>query len=171
MIGITWQKAGYIHDLAVSIRAGELDVDALAGEPPEQARASLLEMRGIGPWTADAYLLSALRLPDVFPIGDRALQVGMTELLGMTRLLFPDDMEFLSRPWRPLRAVAARIIWHAYLSNRGRVEPPDPTASVERRDVGRLGVFLITQLADRFDYARAGECNRVTVELPAAKTA
>lgn len=129
MIGITWQKAGYIHDLAVSIRAGELDVDALAGEPPEQARASLLEMRGIGPWTADAYLLSALRLPDVFPIGDRALQVGMTELLGMTRLLFPDDMEFLSKPWRPLRAVAARIIWHAYLSNRGRVEPPDPTAA------------------------------------------
>jgi DNA-3-methyladenine glycosylase II len=127
LIGITWQKARYIHDLAVSIRDGELDLDALAEQAPEQARESLLEVRGIGPWTADAYLLSALRLPDVFPIGDRALQVGMTELLGMTRLLFPDDMEFHSRPWRPLRAVAARIIWHAYLSKRGRVEPPDPT--------------------------------------------
>jgi DNA-3-methyladenine glycosylase II len=127
MIGITWQKAGYIHDLAVSIRDGELDLDALAEQAPEQARESLLEVRGIGPWTADAYLLSALRLPDVFPIGDRALQVGMTELLGMTRLIFGDDMVFISRPWRPLRAVAARIIWHAYLSKRGRVEPPDPT--------------------------------------------
>lgn len=52
-----------------------------------------------------------------------------------------------------------------------RIEPPDPTASVEGRDVGRLGVFLITQLADRFDYARAGQRNRVTVELPATKTA
>jgi anti-sigma regulatory factor (Ser/Thr protein kinase) len=52
-----------------------------------------------------------------------------------------------------------------------RIEPPDPHASVERRDVGRLGVFLITQLADRFDYARAGERNRVTVELPATKSA
>lgn len=127
LIGVTWQKAGYIHDLAVSIVDGDLDLDGLAGATPEEARASLLDVRGIGPWTADVYLLSALRLPDVFPLGDRALQVGMTELLGMTRVLFPDDMEFLSRPWRPVRAVAARIIWHDYLSNRGRVEPPDPT--------------------------------------------
>jgi DNA-3-methyladenine glycosylase II len=114
-------------DLASSIVSGDLDLDGLEGASPEGARSSLLEVRGIGPWTADVYLLSAPRLPDVFPLGDRALQVGMTEVLGMTRVLFPDDMEYLSRPWRPVRAVAARIIWHAYLSNRGRVEPPDPT--------------------------------------------
>jgi hypothetical protein len=59
----------------------------------------------------------------------------------------------------------------AGLNPFARIEPPDPHASVERRDVGRLGVFLITQLADRFDYARAGERNRVTVELPATKSA
>jgi DNA-3-methyladenine glycosylase II len=126
-IGITRQKTQYLLDLANTIVSGELDLDGLAVESPKEARASLLEVRGIGPWTADVYLLSALRLPDVFPLGDRALQVGMTEVLGMTRVLFPDDMEYLSQPWRPIRAVAARIIWHAYLSNRGRVEPPDPT--------------------------------------------
>jgi hypothetical protein len=59
----------------------------------------------------------------------------------------------------------------AGLNPFARIEPPDPHASVERRDVGRLSVFLISQLADRFDDARAGERNRVTVELPATKSA
>jgi len=83
-------------------------------------------IKGIGPWTADAYLLSALRLPDVFPVGDRALQVGVMEALGLGAIPSPEELEILSAPWRPVRAVAARLIWHRYLASRGRVEPPDP---------------------------------------------
>jgi DNA-3-methyladenine glycosylase II len=102
----------------------------LVGEiTPEAVVASgEAALRGIGPWTADAYLLSALRFPDVFPLGDRALQVGTGEVLGLAAVPDPSELELLSAPWRPLRAVAARIIWHSYLANRGRVEPPDPTA-------------------------------------------
>jgi DNA-3-methyladenine glycosylase II len=128
LIGITRQKTQYLLDLAGSITTGDLDLDALTGASPDEARERLLEVRGIGPWTADVYLLSALRFPDVWPVGDRALQVGLGEVLGMSRVPFPDDVAYLSTPWRPVRAVAARIIWHSYLSNRGRVEPPDPTA-------------------------------------------
>jgi DNA-3-methyladenine glycosylase II len=63
----------------------------------------------------------------VFPLGDRALQVGTGEVLAMAGAPDPDELELVSMPWRPVRAAAARIIWHAYLARRGRVEPPDPT--------------------------------------------
>ena len=126
-IGVTRQKTAYLLELGRTVADGDLDLDALAGMPFSEARDALLGVKGIGPWTADVYLLSALRFPDVFPLGDRALQVGAGEVLGMSTVPDRDELELLSLPWRPIRAAAARIIWHAYLGNRGRVEPPDPT--------------------------------------------
>jgi DNA-3-methyladenine glycosylase II len=127
-IGVTRQKTEYLLDLGRSVASGELDIDALAAMSLTEARELLLGVKGIGPWTADVYLLSALRFPDVFPLGDRALQVGAGEVLGMARAPDGEELELLSHPWRPIRAAAARIIWHAYLGHRGRVEPPDPTS-------------------------------------------
>ncbi len=126
-IGITRQKATYLLDLAVTIVDGDLDLEQLGRATQDEARSMLLDVRGIGPWTADVYLLSALRLPDAFPLGDRALQVGAGEVLGLTGVPDVAELELLSTPWRPVRAVAARIVWHSYLASRGRVEPPDPT--------------------------------------------
>jgi len=125
-IGITRQKSGYLIGLAEAVSSGDLDLDALHAVNEVEARERLLAIKGIGLWTADAYLLSAIRLPDLFPIGDRALQVGAMETLALEAVPSPDDLETLSSPWRPLRAVAARLIWHRYLAIRGRVEPPDP---------------------------------------------
>ena len=127
-IGVTRQKTTYLLALARSMVDGGLDLGALARAPLGEARETLLSFKGIGPWTADAYLLSALRFPDVFPIGDRALQVGTAEVLGMSAVPDPGELELLSIPWRPIRAAAARIIWHSYLKVRGRLEPADPTA-------------------------------------------
>lgn len=128
-IGVTRQKSGYLMGLAEQVLSGDLSIETLDSLPFEQAREALLGIKGVGPWTADAYLLSALRHPDVFPIGDRALQVGTGEALGMSAIPDPDELEIISRPWQPIRAAAARIIWHGYLSDRGRVEPSDPTVS------------------------------------------
>ena len=125
-IGVTRQKAGYIVDLAQQIVSGSLSMDEVGSAPPETAREMLMGVRGIGPWTADAYLLSALGHIDMFPSGDRALQVGMRDALGMSHVPTSDETEILAEPWRPVRAVAARLIWHAYLTERGRVEPPTP---------------------------------------------
>lgn len=126
-IGVTRQKSSYLVDLAQRVLEGELDLSALETSALDFARAELISIRGIGPWTADAYLLSAGRRPDMWPVGDRALQVGTAEVLGMTAPPNEVELEILGEPWRPIRAVAARLIWHAYLSIRGRVEPPDAT--------------------------------------------
>lgn len=130
-IGVTRQKAGYLIELSRLIVAGELELETLESQPVAMARRTLVAIKGIGPWTADAYLLSASRRPDMWPVGDRALQVGAAETLGMSGVPDEEQLELLGEPWRPVRAAAARLIWHAYLSERGRVEPPDPTQAHE----------------------------------------
>ena len=100
-IGVTRQKAGYLLSLAEAVLTGELDLPALLQLDEEDARSRLVAIKGIGLWTADAYLLSAVRLPDLFPIGDRALQVGVTEALGSGRV--PDPEELKSSPRRGAR--------------------------------------------------------------------
>ncbi|MGH8950640.1 MAG: S26 family signal peptidase [Acidimicrobiia bacterium] len=137
-IGVTRQKTTYLIEMSRAIVGGDLDLEAMAQAPPDQARETLLSIKGIGPWTADAYLLSALGFPDVFPVGDRALQVGTAEVLGMAAVPDPGELELLSIPWRPIRAAAARIIWHSYLKVRGRVEPADPTRDTEPPDRRRV---------------------------------
>jgi DNA-3-methyladenine glycosylase II len=125
-VGVTRQKSSYLLDLSRRIVERDLDLDSLAHHPVAETRATLLALRGVGPWTADAYLLSALRQPDVWPVGDRALQVGVGEVTGMSSVPDEGALEIIGEPWRPVRAAAARLIWHAYLSERGRVEPPNP---------------------------------------------
>ncbi len=131
-IGVTRQKTSYLLEISRLIVQGMLDLDELSAQPTEVSRARMLSIKGIGPWTADAYLLSALRRPDMWPVGDRALQVGTAEALGMREVPDEASLEIIAEPWRPVRAAAARLIWHAYLSERGRVEPPDPTLAHRR---------------------------------------
>lgn len=126
-IGVTRQKTGYLLELATRVVEGAIDLNDLESAPVAEARVTLLGVKGIGPWTADAYLLSASRRPDMWPVGDRALQVGVAEVLGMAEVPDEEQLAMLGEVWRPIRAVAARLIWHAYLSGRGRVEPPNPT--------------------------------------------
>jgi DNA-3-methyladenine glycosylase II len=122
-IGLTRQKAGYVVGLARALLGGDIDLEKLQELDLAGASSKLQEIRGIGQWTAEAYLLSAQGLPDVFPVTDRAIQVGTGEVLSLKTVPTPDELEILSRPWRPIRSVAARLIWHAYLTQRGRVEP------------------------------------------------
>ena len=125
--GVTRQKAGYVVDLATAVLSGTVDLDGIESAGEDVARASLLGLRGVGLWTADAYLLSAQRRTDIFPLGDRALQVGIAETLGLARIPTQEEMLLLAESWRPIRAVAARLIWHSYLTRRGRAEPEHET--------------------------------------------
>lgn len=118
--GVSRQKARYVRALATTVLDGRLDLHALDDLPDAQVRAALTALPGIGPWTADVHLLFVLRRPDVFPVGDRALQVGAAEVLGLAEPPAPDGLDVIARRWAPRRSAAARILWHAYLSARGR---------------------------------------------------
>ena len=120
--GISRQKARYIRELAKSVIEGRIDLAGLESKGDEAARRELTGLVGIGPWTADVYLLSCLRRPDVWPVLDRALQVATSEVLDLGTPPDPVALMEVGDPWRPHRSTAARLMWHAYLSKRGRRE-------------------------------------------------
>lgn len=116
--GFSRQKAGYCRHLAALVESGELDLEGLARRPDEEARAELMKVKGVGPWTADIYLLMALGRPDVWPTGDLALAAAARDLKRLpARPTYP-ELDRLAEGWRPLRAVAARLLWHHYLNKK-----------------------------------------------------
>lgn len=119
-IGFSRQKTRYGRELARSIAEGRLDMVALRGMSDEAVRSELMKLKGIGRWTADIYLLMALRRADVWPRGDLALAVAAQKLKGLTGRPGTEEIEALSVSWRPWRAVAARLLWHYYLSSRNQ---------------------------------------------------
>lgn len=119
-IGFSRQKAGYCRGIAEQCRDGILDLDELAKLSDADAHKRLIEVRGIGPWTSDVYLLFALRRRDVWPNGDRALVVSMAEGLPLGEVPTYEEAGKIAEAWRPWRSVAARMLWHSYLRRRGR---------------------------------------------------
>ena len=76
-----------------------------------------MAIKGIGPWTADIYLLMVLLRPDAWPSGDLALANAAQRVKRLASRPTPDELDALSETWRPWRAVAVRLLWHYYLSN------------------------------------------------------
>lgn len=119
-LGVTRQKSAYLVALADQLERKVLDLDALAALPDVDAAAALDALHGVGPWTAQCYLLFALRRSDVFPAADLALLETVRELWRLRARPSPEALARRARAWRPHRAVAARLLWHHYLSERGR---------------------------------------------------
>lgn len=118
--GFSRQKAGYARDLARAVAHGRLSLGGLRALDDAEARGVLEAQRGIGRWTADIYLLMALRRPDVWPATDLALVAAVREVVGVPGPLDAPAMDALADRWRPWRSVAARMLWHSYLASRGR---------------------------------------------------
>ena len=119
-IGFSRQKASYCRGLAHGLLDGSVDLEGLERRSDEIARSELMAIRGVGPWTADVYLLFALLRPDVWPVGDRALVVSMAEQFGLDDVPDYETAASWAGSWQPWRSVAARMLWHAYLLRRGR---------------------------------------------------
>lgn len=117
-LGVTRQKAGYLCALAAQVHDGDLVLPELARVADAEAAARLERVPGIGPWTSSIYLLRVLRRPDVWPAGDLALQKAVARLRLLPHVPTSEHAARLARRWAPYRAVAARILWHAYLSER-----------------------------------------------------
>jgi DNA-3-methyladenine glycosylase II len=116
--GLSRPKLRTLRAIAAAVENG-LDIAGLASLDEAEARAALLAISGVGPWTADVFLLFAHGRPDCFPGGDIAIQAALREALGLDGR--PDRLtaERLAERWRPLRGVAAQLLWAYYLRSRG----------------------------------------------------
>jgi DNA-3-methyladenine glycosylase II len=127
--GFSWQKAHYGRILAQAVGSGSLKLHRLSRLDDHRARAALLDIKGIGPWTAEIYLLMVLRRADAWPVGDLALALAVRKVKKLDSIPRPAELETLGASWRPWRAVAARILWHDYLTQRRRAAPAGAPAS------------------------------------------
>jgi len=119
-LGLTRQKSHYCVEVAHAFSNGELN--RLNRMNDEDAHATLVRIKGVGPWTANIYLLMALRRPDIWPDGDVALATAVGSLRKLDQR--PDFIELakIAEAWRPYRSVAARILWQYYLAERKGTE-------------------------------------------------
>jgi DNA-3-methyladenine glycosylase II len=119
-IGFTRQKARYVVGLASGIADGSVSLARIARLDDAEAGNALVQIPGIGPWTAGVYLLMALRRPDVWPPGDLGLHKSMAEVRRLRAVPTSDEAAAFALRWRPWRAVAARLLWHSYLGRRAK---------------------------------------------------
>jgi DNA-3-methyladenine glycosylase II len=117
--GLSAGKVRTMRAVAAAVAAGTLDFQRLETLPDDQAIAMLTAVHGIGPWTADIYLLSCLGRSDVWPVGDLALRVAAAAAFGLVERPSAGQLLSLAEPWRPWRAVAARLLWAHYRQLNG----------------------------------------------------
>jgi DNA-3-methyladenine glycosylase II len=113
------QKIVYARELAMAVRAKRLKLKQLALLPDEEVRGILIQLKGIGHWTIDVYLMHSLQRTDLFPLGDIALVNSLKETKQLPRHISKEEMLKIAEPWRPYRTIAAMILWHAYIKKRG----------------------------------------------------
>ena len=119
-LGVTRQKSSYIINVANAINNGKLDPKILNKLDDEIVKEKLMRIKGIGSWSADIYLLMALRRPDVWPKGDIALEKTIRNLKRLRKNYSSDKLSKVAEQWCPFRSVAARMLWHHYLSNSNK---------------------------------------------------
>jgi len=111
--GLSRQKQGYARSLCELVLAGALDLENLP-EDDEEAIAQLVQIKGIGRWSAEVYLLFAEGRPDIWPAGDLAVQAGLHKILGLPARPSEKETRALAEGWRPHRGSAAIFTWHCY---------------------------------------------------------
>lgn len=117
-LGVTRQKTSYCLHLAERVTVSGLNLSALARMSDDDVKTSLTQIKGIGPWSADIYLLMALRRPDIWPVSDLALATAVTKVKKLKKRPTIDQLLSMAESWRPYRSVAARMLWQFYLAER-----------------------------------------------------
>jgi len=111
--GLSRQKQGYARSLAELVTSGKVNLHALP-QDDEEAIALLMQIKGIGRWSAEIYLLFAEGRPDVWPAGDLAVQIEVGRILGLPERPSERETRALAERWRPHRGAAAIMAWHHY---------------------------------------------------------
>ncbi len=122
-VGLSGRKVGYLRDLAERALDGRLELDRLDELPDDEVRRQLVAVSGIGPWSADNFLMLQLHRPDVFPAGDLGLRKAVQLLDGLDRTPTEKETEARAERWRPYRSLAARYaFWWLYRDRSRRPE-------------------------------------------------
>ena len=111
--GLSGAKAAYVRDLAEHVVSGELDLARIGELSDEDVIADLTEIKGIGRWTAEMFLIFHLGRPDVISAGDLGIRRAIEVAYGLDDLPGPTDMERISDPWRPHRTLACLYLWRS----------------------------------------------------------
>jgi DNA-3-methyladenine glycosylase II len=112
-LGISPQKRDYLRDLAKRTRAGALDFSTLAALPDHEVVEHLTQVKGVGVWTAQMFLIFALRRPDVLPVGDLGIQNAIKRAYGLEKRPGPAMVEEFGARWRPWASVASWYLWRS----------------------------------------------------------
>jgi DNA-3-methyladenine glycosylase II len=135
-VGLSAPKIRTLKAIARAIDDGALDLPGLIHRPADEAHNTLTAIHGIGPWTADIYLLFCLGHADAWPAGDLALQEGARLLLALKARPTVKEMGPLAEPWRPWRGAAACVLWAYYRAAKQREGAPLLSAPKARRANG-----------------------------------
>ena len=142
-IGLSGAKIRTLRAIADAIIKDHIDFDALADLPADEAHAKLIAIHGIGPWTADVYLLFCLGHSDAWPAGDLAVQEAVKIGLGLKTRPTAKEMAPLAQPWRPLRGAAAHLWWSYYRAlkkREGVIGVPEPAPPEANSVLNKISV-------------------------------
>jgi len=117
-LGVTRQKSSYCINLAEAVLDEKLDLKSLYSMNDDDIKEMLIRIKGIGPWTADIYLLMALRRSDIWPSGDIALASSIKKIKRLRSSPTNEKQIKIAEKWIPYRSAAARMLWHHYLNNK-----------------------------------------------------
>jgi DNA-3-methyladenine glycosylase II len=109
--GLSRAKVVFLRDLAERLETGDLQLGDIEDVPNEEVAARLLDVKGVGQWTVDMYLIFHLGRPDVLPVGDLGIRRAAMLAYGLRKLPQPERLVKLARPWRPWRSVASWYLW------------------------------------------------------------
>ncbi|MCM2475197.1 DNA-3-methyladenine glycosylase 2 family protein [Rhizobium sp. CG5] len=123
-LGLSRAKAHTLRLVAEAVQEGQLDLQAIVREDGKDAITRLTDIRGIGPWTAEVYLMFCGGHPDVFPAGDVALRIAIGRAFGLEERPDIRSVGQMAEIWSPWRSVAARLFWAYYAATSGREAAP-----------------------------------------------
>lgn len=112
--GLSGRKASYTLDLAQAIATGQIDPTSWPALDDQTVTAQITSQRGLGPWTADIYLMFALKRRDIMPAEDLAIRAGYAKLKGLNEPPSIKELRDLTQPWQPYRSAAAMLLWRVY---------------------------------------------------------
>jgi DNA-3-methyladenine glycosylase II len=123
-VGMSRQKAAYFRDLCEKVMSGALALDALETMSDDEVIAALTDVKGIGRWSAEMFLIFRLHRPDVLPVGDLGIVNAVKNVYGLRKQPTPDRIRKIGEVWRPYRSVASWYLWRSLDNEPVQAAPP-----------------------------------------------